>query len=95
MMARKPEQCLFAFKPAENQPDGIPILMFLMPEAAWDYMHDGMSHEFDLTRVGIPIKVVIGRTKDQETGMALLQVTNETIDARDADVSFQQDTKKH
>lgn len=98
MPTAREKQCLFVFKPADKTADGIPILAFLLPEAAWDYMRNGLGHAFDLTNIGIPLKVVIGRTKDHKTGMAELRkaglLAEETVDARDVDVDFKERTKQ-
>lgn len=69
-------KCLFAFTPADAAPDGVPVLAFLMPEAGWSYMQNGMCHEFDLTNVGIPLQVVIGRCVDHADGMNILRAAN-------------------
>jgi hypothetical protein len=88
----KPEQCIFAYQAAETQPDGIPVLVFLMPQAAWDYMQGGMGHDFDLTNVGIPLKVLIGRCETRESGIAMLRKTglidDRTKDAQHVDLAF-------
>jgi hypothetical protein len=93
------DKCLFAYTPAENNPDGsgTPMLCFLMPEAAWDYMRGGMCHEFNLTNVGIPIQVVIGRCKDYAHGKQLLAMagalTPKTADISDSDIDLHLGTK--
>lgn len=72
----KPEQVVFAYASGEEQPDGVPILTFLMPEASWSYMEGGWCHEFDLTKVGIPIKVMIGRVRNHAHAHALIGKAN-------------------
>jgi hypothetical protein len=93
MTKTRDEQVIFAFTPGCDEPDGIPSLVFIMPEAAWSYMRNGMGHEFDLTNVGIPLRIVIGRTKDHETGMKLVEQANtmkaaNVKDVRHVDVHF-------
>jgi hypothetical protein len=73
MTTEREMKCLFAYTSAAHAPDGVPVLMFLMPEAAWAYMRDGLCHEFDLTNVGVPIQVVIGRCRDHAHGKAMLR----------------------
>jgi hypothetical protein len=85
---------LFAIVPASGATDGIPVLTFLIPTKGWDYMYGGMSHDFDLTNIGIPLKVIIGRCEDHADGMAMLGQANggdmkKFKDIRDADVSFE------
>jgi len=92
------EQVLFAFAKAVDEPDGVPALLFLIPQAAWDYMKDGRGHDFDLTNLGIPLKVLIARTATNESGMNELRavgvVDSNTKDAREVDISFKERTKQ-
>jgi hypothetical protein len=96
MMAQKArnrdEQVIFAFTPANATPDEIPVLAFIIPNDAWAYMANGRSHDFDLGRVGLPLKIIIGRTKTHATGMKLLEKANqigkETKDVSSTDLSF-------
>lgn len=81
------EKVVFAFTPADQSPDGVPTLAFLMPQAAWDYMQDGLGHEFDLTNVGVPLQVIIGRTETYQTGVALLSQVNALTGTTPKDVS--------
>ena len=91
-------KCLFALCHAEQSPSGVPVLMFLMPDAAWHYMQSGLCHEFDLTNVGVPIQVVIGRCKDHAHGKAMMAqsgaMTKDTIDTTEADLDMHLDRKK-
>lgn len=47
--------------------DGIPIVVLGVSKEAWEYCKDGKSHTFDLTRAGIPIRIMLfgGETKTQ------------------------------
>jgi hypothetical protein len=67
---------LFAFAPPDSQPDGVPVITLMMPQKAWEYMNGGMSHDFDLTNIGIPMKIIIGRCRDHAHGMAILEQAN-------------------
>jgi len=95
---KRDEQVLFAFARACDTPDNIPVLTFLISEAAWAYAKDGLGHDFDLTRVGIPVKVIIGRTKNNAAGLELLRAANrigeEVKDVRNVDLGFKDDDKK-
>lgn len=91
--ATREERVIFAFTPSDIAPENIPVLAFIMPEASWTYMQSGLGHEFDLTALGIPLRVVIGRTATHATGMEeLRRAHGETAerykDLRDADVRF-------
>jgi hypothetical protein len=95
MSKDRAEKMLFAFAPAESNDSKVPLLTFLMPEQAWQYMHDGLCHEFDLTQIGIPIQVIIGRCKDHAQGAEILETLNggalrKLKDVRDVSVKFGQ-----
>jgi hypothetical protein len=58
----KEEQVVFGIGPT---PDGTAIF-FGMTDASWAYMHGGLTHGFDLKKLGLPIKIVIFRGKDHD-----------------------------
>jgi hypothetical protein len=98
-MSNREEKVIFAFAPGGDSPDGVPTLTFIMPEEAWHYMRTGMGHEFDLTMVGIPLRVAIGRTKNHASGIKLLEQMNggpmaKAKNVMDADLSFGQKPKQ-
>lgn len=39
--------------------DGTPLVALGVSKAAWEYMKDGKTHTFDLTRAGIPVQIVL------------------------------------
>lgn len=67
----KPEQIVFAISP-EGQGDGVPVLLLGVPTAAWEYIRDGKTNTFDLTKVGVPIKLVIFGGADNAAVMKAL-----------------------
>jgi hypothetical protein len=96
---RRDQKVVFAFVPADRSEDGIPTLMFMMPEEAWRYMSKGLGHEFDLTNAGIPLRVLIGRSRNHATAMAELEKANGGklkgfMDLRDANFKFDQKPKQ-
>jgi hypothetical protein len=98
-MSGRDEKVIFAFVPADAAPDGVPTLTFMMPEQSWHYMRKGLGHEFDLTNVGIPLRVLIGRTRNHATGIAELEKANGGAMRKakrvfDADVHFGQKPKQ-
>jgi len=64
----KDKQVGFAIGPT---PDG-PALIFAIPREAWEHMKDGLTHEFDLTKVGIGLKVIMFGCADYQSGMDIL-----------------------
>lgn len=44
--------------------DGVPLVMLGIPEGAWEYMKDGKTHTFDLTKAGVPVKLILFGGKD-------------------------------
>lgn len=96
------DQVLFALSPPASQKDGIPLLAFVIPEGAWNVMLDGRSHDFDLSVIGIPLKVIIGRSTDHLGGLKMLEAANggplhDFLDYRDVDVGIKDrgDEKPH
>jgi hypothetical protein len=39
--------------------DGVPLVLLGIPKGAWEYMKDGKTHNFDLTKAGIPVKLML------------------------------------
>ena len=85
------QQCIFAVGEPEN---GVTTVCFLLPEGAWEYMKSGLGHEFDMTKVGLPVRVVIGRCKSHADGMSMLNTSTETVDLRGMDMRIETDKKK-
>ena len=50
----------------------IPTLVMGIPTAAWEYMKDGHTHTFDLSKAGIPVKVVLFGASDHDAVLALI-----------------------
>jgi hypothetical protein len=87
----RPEQVVFVYGDAAQTKDGVPVLTFLIPQAGWDYMVAGLGHEFDLTHLGVPIKVLIGRCNTREDGIAALRAAGLDLkDVQAVDVRFNQ-----
>jgi hypothetical protein len=43
----------------EALPGDVPVLILGVPTGAWEYMKDSKTHTFDLTKVGLPLKLVM------------------------------------
>lgn len=46
-----------------------PVITLGVTEKAWDYMRDGLTHTFDLSSIGIPIRIIIMRGADHDSIM--------------------------
>lgn len=57
-------QVQFAFAPAPDDRSA-PTIILGIPREAWTYMKDGQTHQFDLTKVGIPLKLILFGGKTQ------------------------------
>lgn len=57
------EKMVFAVSKAGDEP----MLLLGIPAPAWDHMKDGKTHHFDLTKVGIPLKLMVfgGNTRTE------------------------------
>jgi hypothetical protein len=63
-IATKDQKVVFAIS-HEGTGDGIPLVLLGVPRAAWVYMRDGKTHTFDLTKAGLPIKIMMFGGNDQ------------------------------
>ena len=73
-MNQKPNgKVLFVVAPA---PAGeAPTVMLGITPDAWEYMKDGRTHTFDLTKVGAPIKIILfGEKSDEEIEKTVREV---------------------
>jgi hypothetical protein len=69
MSADQKSKIIFALSPS----DVGPILTLGISEAAWDYMRDGKTHTFDLTSLGVPMKLMLFGAKTQEAALQTLK----------------------
>jgi hypothetical protein len=60
-------------------PDGTPMIVLGVTREAWVYMKDGKTHTFDLTKAGLPMRLVMFGAKDHAEAMK----TIEAIAAKD------------
>jgi hypothetical protein len=87
-----------AFAIAEGHDnDHIPIVVLGVSPGAWEYMKTGMAHDFDLTHIGIPVKIVVFGAPSKEEVMRLLMQgrTADTVDASKYDFSIRPKRKRH
>ncbi len=50
-----------------------PVIMLGMTEGSWAYMVDGLTHTFDLTKIGLPVRIMIFRGNDHSAVMAEIE----------------------
>lgn len=87
------EKCVFAISP-RGQGDGVPLLIIGIPAGGWDYMKDGKTHNFDLTKIGVPIKMVLFGAENHDAAMKVLsdgcaERGEAYLDERQADFSIE------
>jgi hypothetical protein len=67
------QKIVFAIAPT-GQGDGEgPVLLLGVPRGAWDYMKDSKTHTFDLTSLGLPIKLILYGAKDHREAMRAIE----------------------
>ena len=44
---------------AQGAPGEAPTAILGIPTGAWVYMADGKTHDMDLTKIGIPVKIIL------------------------------------
>lgn len=90
------QKVVFAAGP---MPDAPPLLMFGIPEGAWEYMKNGKTHTFDLNNVGLPIQIMMYGGKDHDEVMNVIKEHNKKInqpylDMRNKDFSIKHPPKQ-
>lgn len=53
-------------------PGDVPTVLLGIPAGAWEFMQDGKTHTFDLTQVGIPVKILMFGAADRDGVMKLM-----------------------
>lgn len=92
MPGRVEDKVVFGLCP-DGQGDGVPLLLLGVPRGAWNYMRDGKTHTFDLTRVGLPVKLILFGATDHASAKAVIEAHNAglgapTLDLRRDDFSI-------
>src|SRR5579885_1315247 len=77
----------------QGQGDGIPVVLLGIPARAWEHMKDGNTHTFDLTRAGVPVKLILYGARTHRDAMAVIETHSSLrgeplLDARDRDFSI-------
>jgi hypothetical protein len=83
MQPSQPERVVFAI--GEDRATRNQVVILGVPEAAWEYMKEGNTHTFDLTKLGLPIKIIMFGAKDREEAIAAIPVAPHTCDMRNQD----------
>jgi len=70
-----PEQrVVFAVSP-ELETNNV-IILLQVPPGGWDYMKDGTCHTFDLTKMGLPVKILLAGCESREQAMQIVNDAN-------------------
>jgi hypothetical protein len=65
------EKMIFGVSP-DGTGDGVPLVLLGIPAEAWEYMKDGKTHNFDLTKVGLPIKIIIFGAESHDAAIKMI-----------------------
>lgn len=52
------------------------VVVLQVPPGGWEYMKDGTCHTFDLTSLGIPVKLMLAGCKDRADGVRVIEEAN-------------------
>lgn len=63
---------------AEALPGDVPTILMGVPADAWDHMKNVKTHTFDLTKVGIPVKILMFGGADYASVIDLMDVVART-----------------
>jgi len=71
------DQVMFAVSP---RGDGQLDVLLGVPQAAWEYMKDGKTHTFDLTKVrALPIRIIMCGGRDQAQVRGWIDTHNRSL----------------
>lgn len=91
------EKIVFAVSPPAKG-EVAPVVILGIPKGAWEYMKDGMTHTFDLTKAGLPIKLILFGAESHDAAMKVLSAGIAAkgpayLDERNKDFSIQPKSK--
>jgi hypothetical protein len=72
-MAIDEKKMVFAVAPPNPPHEDAPIVLLGIPAGAWEHMKDGKTHSFDLTKVGVPVKLMLYGAKDHTEAMSFIK----------------------
>lgn len=52
--------------------DAEPVVMLGIPPGAWEYMKGGHTHTFDLSKIGLPFKILLFGAESHDAAMKTL-----------------------
>jgi hypothetical protein len=62
------EKVIFGVSPGAE-----PMILLGVPKGAWEYMKDGKTHTFDLTKIGLPLKIVMYGAENHTAAMKIIE----------------------
>jgi hypothetical protein len=65
------EKMVFGISPGDG--NGVPLVLLGIPKGAWDYMKDGKTHTFDLTKAGLPIKIMLYGADNHSAALKMVE----------------------
>lgn len=86
-MKHPPHAVLFG---VSDLPAGAKLVLLGVPEAGWQWMKDGKTHTFDLTKLGIPVQIMLFGGKDQADLKAQLAIGPDVRDLSSKDMGIDQ-----
>lgn len=90
------DKVVFAVSPGNG--DGVPMVLLGIPHRAYKRMKDGRTSTFDLTKVGLPVKLILYGAENHTAAMKMIEghmaeTGTAMLDERRADFSIQPKVK--
>jgi len=63
----------------EGQGDGVPVVMLGITKGAWEWMKDGRTHSLDLTKIGLPVKIMLYGAKNHKEAISVIEQHNNNL----------------
>jgi hypothetical protein len=63
------DKIVFALAPDTDAP----LVLLGIPSGAWEHMKNGQTHTFDLTKLGLPLKLMLYGAADHTAAMKMIE----------------------
>lgn len=78
----KEEKLVVALGTGGDQP--VPVVILGMTDAAWEYCAEGQTHLLDMTKLGIPCKLVLFGCRDHKNAAELINTLGVNAQSKSA-----------
>lgn len=60
---------------------GMPVVMLGIPAGAWEHLKHGNTNHFDLSKAGVPVKIIMFGADNRKAILDIIETHNKSIGA--------------